>query len=151
MRREVEEFYDLFDTAAVRFFVAANGWGEQGLLPQARAAVPMPPDEQIAQDGCVLEQFDILEGARNPEFGDAEGRLTGDVLILEVEPPGRRIVEPGNQIEDRTLAGAVRSDDRENFTLLQREADGIDGLQSAEVKRKILGAEITHRLRSDFT
>ena len=43
----------------------------------------MTTDQQIAQHGRVLEQFDVLEGAGDAEAGDFVGRLPGDVLIFE--------------------------------------------------------------------
>ena len=111
----------------------------------------VPADQQVGEHGRILEQFDVLEGAGDAELGDAEGRLLGDVLILEINPARGRAVDPRDQVEDRTLAGAVGADDREDLALLHREADGVDRLQAAEMQREIFGAEIAHRFRSDFT
>src|ERR1700687_4081200 len=111
----------------------------------------VPADQQIAEHGRILEQFDILEGAGDPEFGDAERRLFGDVLVLEIDPARCRAVDPRDQVEDRAFAGPVGTDDRQYLALLYREADGVDRFQAAEMKREIFGAEIAHRFRSDFT
>ena len=111
----------------------------------------MTADQEIAQHGRILEQFDVLEGAGDAEAGNVVGRLLGDVLILEEDLARGRRIDPRDQVEDRTLAGAVGADDREDLALLHREADGIDRLQAAEVQGQVFGAEIAHRFRSDFT
>jgi hypothetical protein len=133
------------------FLGRAHARQEQQFLPEPGGGMAVPADQQIAQHGRILEQFDVLEGAGDAEFGDAEGRLLGDVLILEIDLARGRAVDPRDQVEDRTLAGAVGADDREDLALLHREADGIDRLQAAEMQRQIFGAEIAHRFRSDFT
>ena len=43
----------------------------------------MTADQEIAQHGRILEQFDVLEGAGDAEAGNLVGRLLGDVLVLE--------------------------------------------------------------------
>ena len=111
----------------------------------------MTADQQIAQHGRILEQFDVLEGAGNAEAGDLVGRLLGDVLVLEKDLARGRRIDPRDQVEDRTLAGAVGADDREDLALLHGEADGIDRLQAAEVQGQVFRTEIAHRFRSDFT
>ena len=50
-----------------------------------------------------------------------------------------RPLESGQHIDQRRLAGAVRSDQAENFAALQRDADLIDGDEAAEAD--------AHRLR----
>jgi hypothetical protein len=99
----------------------------------------------------TVEQLDVLEGAGDAELGDVVGRLLRDVLVLEEDAARGRPVDPRDQVEDRALAGAVGADDREDLTFLDRERDCIDGLETAEMQRQVLGAEIAHRLRSDFT
>jgi len=111
----------------------------------------VPPDQQIGEHGRILEQFDILEGAGDPELGDTERRRLGDVLILEIDPARGRAVDPRDQVEDRTLSRPVGADDRKNLALLHREADGVDRLQAAKMQGQVFGAEIAHRFRSDFT
>ena len=48
--------------------------------------MPVTADQQIAQHGRILEQFDVLEGAGNAEAGNFVGRLLGDVLVFEKDP-----------------------------------------------------------------
>ena len=62
----------------------AHAGEEHQLLPKLSGGMPMTADQQIAEHGGILEQFDVLEGAGNPELGDTEGGRLGDVLILEI-------------------------------------------------------------------
>src|SRR5260370_19291558 len=113
--------------------------------------MPVPADQKVAEHSRILEQFDVLECAGDTELGDAEGGLLGDVLILEINLARCRAVDPRDQVEDRTFAGSIGADDREYLALLYREADSVDRFQAAEMQRQILGAEITHRFRTDLT
>src|ERR1700730_3974372 len=113
--------------------------------------MPVAANQEVREHGGGFEQFDVLEGAGDAEPGDAIGGLLRDVLILEKNPSRGRAVDARDQVEDGTLAGTVRPDDREYLALLHRERDGIDRLQAAEMQREIFGAEIAHRFRSDFT
>src|SRR5260370_41765892 len=113
--------------------------------------MPVAADQKVREHGRILEQFDVLEGAGDTELGNAESGLLGDVLILEINPARGRGIDPRDQVEDRTFSRAIRADNRENLALLEREADGVDRFQAAEMQRRSLGAEMTHRFRSDFT
>src|SRR3979409_1446917 len=113
--------------------------------------MPVPPDQEGGGNPRILEQLDILEGAGDPELGDAEGGFLRDVLILEINPARGRAVDPRDQVEDRAFSRPVGADDRKYLARLHREADGIDRLEAPKMQREIFGAEIAHRLRSDFT
>ena len=151
MSLQIEEFYHLFHPPAVGFFVAPDVREEKQLLPELGGAVPVPADQKVVEDGGILEQFDVLEGARDPAPGDVVRGLPGNVLILEIERAGGRIVEPRDQVEDRAFAGTVGADDRQDLSLLDSKADGIHRLQAAEAQRQVFGAQIAHLFRSDLT
>ncbi|MGY3585120.1 hypothetical protein ACVIF9_003797 [Bradyrhizobium sp. USDA 4350] len=151
VRLEIEEFDHLLDPAAMRLLAGPDARQEQEFLPELGGGMAVAADQQIAQHGRILEQLDVLEGARDAEPGNVVGRLLGDVLILEEDLARGRRIDPRDQVEDRALAGSVGPDDREDLALLDREADRIDGLEAAEMQGQVLGAEIAHRFRSDFT
>jgi hypothetical protein len=65
----------------------------------------------VVDHGKVAEQPDVLERAGDPEPGDPVRRRPGDVATVEPDRAGRRPEEPGQDMEQRRLARAVRSDD----------------------------------------
>ncbi len=75
-------------------------------------------DHQVFQHGHAGEQPDILEGARHPrELGNAivEQTLQQERPAVRVGEPHHadgRLVEPGDAIEHRSLAGTVGTDQR---------------------------------------
>ena len=79
------------------------------------------------------EQADVLERARHA--GSAvirSGRRPVTSCAVEQDPAGRRLVEPGEHVEEGRLAGAVRADDRDDR--LRRDVDRhvADRQQAAE-------------------
>ena len=134
---EVEQFDHLLDLVAMVEFGAPHGGQIQQLLHEVRRRMAVPADQKVAQHGRVVEQLDVLEGARDPHLGDVMRRRRGELLAVEHQPARGRVIEPRDQVEDRGLAGAVRADDREDLPLLDGEVDLIDRLQAAELQREV--------------
>jgi hypothetical protein len=111
--------------------------------------VGVTAQQEILQHGGVLEQLDVLEGARDAPPGDLVRRHARDVLAGEDQPAAGRIVDARDEVEDRRLAGAVGADDREHLPLLDGEAHPVEGLDAAEVDLEVLGREERHRRRSE--
>ena len=81
---QVEQVDHLLDLLAGLAISACAGLArEQQLAPQPRAAVRVAADQQVLQHGGVLEQLDVLEGARDAQRGDVVRRLVGEQLALE--------------------------------------------------------------------
>ena len=102
---------------------------------------------QILEHRHAAEQPDVLEGA-----GDAGLRI--DVVVVEpLEPealavgmvelqhPFGRLVEAGDAVEHRGLAGAVRPDQRGDVVPPDLEGDVVDGDESAEAHGEVLDLE----------
>ena len=68
----------------------------------------------------------ILEEAADVAAADML-RNEGDVLSVELDVTGVGVEAPGDGIEQRRLAGAVRTDDRGEITILEGEAQIRDG------------------------
>ena len=83
----------------------------------------MPPDHDVLEHGHLGKEADVLEGAGNARLGHLVhgGRRVG--LAVEFEAPGIRRVEPGDDIEEGGLAGAVRSDQAIDLPACDRDAD----------------------------
>src|SRR5207247_420830 len=70
--------------------------------------------------------------------------LVGDVLAPEQDLPAVGREEPGDQIDERRLAGAVGADEREHLPLLDREIHVVHGVGVAEILDEILGDQEAH-------
>ena len=74
-----------------------------------------------------------LEGADHAQAGDlVRRRCRRHRLAVEVPRAGVGLVEPGEQVEERGLAGAVRSDQRGDPVALDLEVFDVDGEEAAE-------------------
>src|SRR5689334_12952483 len=62
-------------------------------------------------------------------------------LRVQREPPGARLVEAGEAVEHRRLAGAVRADDRGDVPLVGGEGEVVDRGEAAEPHREMLDLE----------
>ena len=118
--------------------------GHAGAPPQPRVRA----DQHVVEHAQVAEHAAVLEGAREAERGELLGRQAGDVAAREVDAAGVRRVEPGDEIEQRGLAGAVRPDDADQLALGDGERQRVDGGDAAEAARQPLdlaGSAPSHR------
>ncbi len=145
---EIEEVDHLLHGLAMGEFRLAHARREEHLRDEVGPRPAMPADQQVFQHRRVLEQLDVLERARDAEARHAVRGRARDVLPLEHDAAARRLVDAADQVEDRALAGAVRTDDGEDLALLDRERHAVDGLDAAEGDRKVLHVEEAHRTRS---
>src|SRR6202043_2872424 len=72
------------------------------------------------------------EGAADADFGDPVRRARQDALALHQDVAGARLVEPGEAVEQRGLAGAVRADQAEDLALMHVERHAIQRDDAAE-------------------
>ena len=86
----------------------------------------------------MVEQLDILEGARDAQPGHVVGRAAGDVLAVENDPPAAGFIEAADQIEDGGLAGPVGAHQGEYFAGFHVEADAVHGFHATEGDGQIL-------------
>jgi hypothetical protein len=142
---QVEELDDLLDLAAELQLGAAHRAGEQQVLHPAGMAVAMAADQQVLQHRGVLEELDVLEGAGDAVARHHMRRHARNHLALEAHLARGRPVERGDQVEDRRLAGAIGSDQREHLVGPDLEGHVVHGQQAAEADREIRGFE--HRRR----
>ena len=73
-----------------------------------------------------------LEGPHHAGARKAVARQACAIAFADDDRADLRPLESGQHIDQRRLAGAVRSDEAENFPALQRDADLIDGDEAAE-------------------
>jgi hypothetical protein len=111
--------------------------------------VGVPAQQQVLEHRGVLEQLDVLEGARDAAPGDLVRGHAGDVLVAEDEPPVGGLVDARDEVEDGGLARAVGPDDREHLAHLDLEGHRVDGPDAAEAHPEVVGREEGHRRRSE--
>ena len=76
-----------------------------------------------------------------PRCVNACGGLPGHVLAREDHAARGRLVDAGEHVEERRLAGAVRPDQADDRALRHREVDVVDGDEAAELLAEPLGLE----------
>jgi len=105
-------------------------------------------DEHVFEAREVLEQPDVLEGARDAGCGDAIGAKTGDLVLLE--PGLARFIGhvAGDHVHQRCLAGAVGADQALDRPFLHLQRHSVDGVHAAEVPLDLIQAK-KHGLQSD--
>src|SRR3546814_2535487 len=81
---QVEEIDDMLDLLEMRQLRAAHRRQEQHLGQQMLPAAPgMTAEQPDVKNGGMLEQLDVLEGARDGEAGDPVRRQRGDIVDVE--------------------------------------------------------------------
>ena len=117
--------------------------GEQ--IARGSLAARVAPDEHVLEHGHGREELDVLKRPRDPPANDPMRRRAQKALTVEGDLAGVRPVEPGDQIEERGLAGAVRPDQACDLAALDAERDVIDGDDTAKAPRHVLEREEGHR------
>src|SRR5207244_657882 len=73
------------------------------------------------------EEVRLLERAAHAALDELPRRPAGDVLAVEHDLAGVHLVEAGDEVEERRLAGAVRPDDGVDRALADGEARVLHG------------------------
>jgi hypothetical protein len=76
-----------------------------------------------------------LHGQRDPLAPDLMGCETVDPLTGEQDAPGGRPLESDDQLQERALAGPVRTDDGNDVAVVDPERYAVDGRETAEAFR----------------
>ncbi len=101
----------------------------------------MHADHDVLARGHVVEEANVLERAADAPLGDRVRRLARHVLAAELDLPGGRLVDAGEHVEERRLAGAVRADQAGDRAFGDREVDVVDGDEPAELLPEVLRSE----------
>ncbi len=101
-------------------------------------------DEQVFEQRHAGEQADVLEGARHLglgwdlEVGQALEQILPAVAAGQCDHALGRLVEAGDAVEHRRLAGAVRADQRGDLAATRLEGKIADGDKAAELHRQMV-------------
>ena len=99
----------------------------------------MHADEHVLHRGHLREEPDVLEGATDAELDDRVRRLADHLDAVEHDRPGGRHVDPGDLVEERRLAGAVRADQRHDGAARDDEVDVVGRDEAAELLPHLVG------------
>ena len=104
---------------------------------------------EVLERGEPRKHADELERAPDAETSDAVGRgapVTSRSRNSDAAAVGRQ--EPGDAIEQRRLARAVRTDQAHQLARLHGEVDGVDGRHAEESLGEAADLEERHGYRS---
>ena len=122
-------------------YLAAHRGQPEGPANHTRAQVSVATDEDVVQGGQLTEHLGVLERTGDTAPGDLVRRQREQVFTVERDPARPRTVEPGDQVEDGRLAGAVGADQREDLSIADLDAELAQGGEAAEADREIFDAE----------
>src|SRR6185295_12658121 len=108
---------------------------------QLLAHVNVTGRHYVIQHRHARKQSNVLKRARDAARGDLIRTQTVDALTVEVNRAGRRLVDAGEQVEDRGLARAVGTDETVDLALLHGHIQLVDGAQTAEANRRLISLQ----------
>src|SRR5690606_34153902 len=134
--------------------------GPGGLEPagkQVLAGLAARPEHHVLHDGHPVERLRQLEGADHAGLGDGGRRGASELAALEGPGGGvlgateaalgrRRLVEAGDEVEERRLAGSIGPDERRDDASLDLEVADVDGCHTAELPYDVVHDEDRVRL-----
>src|SRR5687768_3496636 len=113
-------------------FLCQGALGAQHRADHPGAAAQVPADHHVLKRRQVGEQADVLEGARDSGLRHVVRLQPAQAAPAEGERAGVGGVDPGQHVEERGLARAVRSDQAVDLALTDREGDVLQRLHAAE-------------------
>jgi hypothetical protein len=118
----------------------------QRRLPDPRLRVPVGSRLDVLLDGHVEEEPQRLERARDAELGDPVRLEPDDVPPVEEDVAAVGRVDPGDEVEERRLPGAVGADHAHDLALVDPEVEPVDHLQPSEGLAHALELEQGHQI-----
>src|SRR5271169_421804 len=110
----------------------------------------VPAQHDVFAHRHIEEDLQVLERARYATACENRRCGTRDVAAVEADAAGRRLVDAGDQVEERRLASTIRPNHGMNGASLDREAEFVDGAYAAELAGEVVDfeqAQDPHSLR----
>ena len=95
-------------------------------------------EHDIVEHGHVAERPHDLVGQRETAADPRCGGIAGDIDAAERDPAAIGPLQPGDDLDQRGLAGAVRPDQADEITFLDGKGHAGDGLHAAEADRDVV-------------
>ena len=141
---EVKDLEQLDRLLGDLFLALAESADVQTRLGEGIANAVAETETDIVKHAHLAEQADILKRAGNAELVDLNRRLAVEADPVERDGARGGLVNAGQHVEDRRLAGTVRSDQTVQLPLFNGEIEAVDRLESAEPDGQILGFQQCH-------
>src|SRR5690348_2069403 len=107
-------------------------------------------DLHVLDDGQTCKRHRLLEGIADTDAGHLMRGKAGNVLALPRHAALGGLVDAGDHIEERGLAGAIWSNDAEDLAFLDRKIDAGERRDATELFAQATDIEDRiHRLASD--
>ena len=119
------------------------------VLPKGIAEAVLCGGHDVLQHRGAPEEPQVLEGSGYAEPVHLIRRHGGNVLVPEPDASRRRIVDAGDNVEDRRLAGSVGADDAGQGVVHDAEAHVPDGVDPAKAHVDVLQFQ-EHLVRPDI-
>jgi hypothetical protein len=104
----------------------------QQVSEQIAALLEVTADHDVLCHGHALENLQVLEGARHAAGCERVRSKARDVLAVQLDAAVTGDIDARYHVEERRLAGAVRTDDCQDLAGVCREADVVDRFQRCE-------------------
>ena len=108
-------------------------------------AVRVSPHQHVLHHRQCREQREVLERPRDPDPRDAMRGQAEQVVAVELDRAARGLVQATHTVEQRRLARTVRSDERADLTVFDREGKIRERDDAAEHDPDILDRQQRHR------
>ena len=131
---KIEKIQNLAGTGAHLRLPVAHQRGAKPGGQQALAGLMRRHDHEVFQRGHGCEGMGNLKGAHKPLVKEHMGGKAGDVLTVKKDPARIRAIEPGNDVEQRGLAGAIGADEAGDRACLHLQRTVIDGAHAPETQ-----------------
>ncbi len=138
---DLQEIDDVLGTGPVDYFLTLGSAPVDGSRQRTVREMEMAAEQDVVQHGQILEQFDVLERAGNPQCSDAVGFHAEDALAVEADGALLRVVHTIQTVENRGLAGTVGADDGEQLPRLDLEGHPVESDDARKRKTDILDDE----------
>src|SRR4029453_10010825 len=112
-------------------------------VPQTERDARVHPDQNVLDGGHVGEEPDVLERPTDAESRGLGGAEAEERLTAEGHAALVRHVEPGEDVEERGLAGSIRPDDRHDAAL-EGEVHAVQRGEASEPLGDAAGLEERH-------
>ena len=130
-RVQTQKVDDVIGGLGEQGFIGCGQLGAQKEAQQRGARAQVVRDDDVFPHRHGAENRGFLEGAHNAFAGHDMRCQIADALAPEQNLACAGLHKRGDQLEQRGLARAVGADDREDFALLDREADLVHRHQTA--------------------